>query len=57
MAITKLTKHDSHRVTVRLTLPQHPHHAEIRCVDCDKHIQWLSKTDYQQLQGAQNNGR
>jgi len=57
MAITKLTKHNHCNTTMRLTLPQHLHHAELRCVDCNKHIQWLSKTDYKKLQGANQNGR
>jgi len=45
MAITRLNKHNSHEVTVRLCLFG-PHYAELRCVKCDKHIQWISKKDF-----------
>ena len=42
MAITKLTKHDNHAVSVHLTKPSSKHYAALRCVDCNKHIQWLN---------------
>ena len=48
MAITKLKTHDSHEVSA-LRVYDSPHYGELRCRDCNKHIQWLSKTDYQQI--------
>lgn len=50
MAITRLTKHDSHQVRIHLTKNQGPHYAALRCVDCNKHIQWLNQSQCQQLQ-------
>jgi len=55
MAITRLTKHDSCEVTIRRTVLSGPHYAELRCVDCDKHIQWLNQTAYEILAGKHNN--
>ena len=49
MAITKLTKHDNHNVTAKLNIPTHKHYAELRCVECDKHIQWLNRQQIKQL--------
>lgn len=40
--ITKLTNHDLHTVRIHLTKPNSKHHAALRCVDCNTHIQWLS---------------
>lgn len=52
MAITKLTKHNSHHVRIHLTRGQGPHYAALRCVDCNKHIQWLSSRETHSLAGA-----
>lgn len=41
MAITKLTKHNSHQIRVHLTKPGSKHYAALRCVECDTHVQWL----------------
>jgi len=49
MTITKLKKHDECETTIRRTLFSGPHFAELRCLDCDKHIQWLSEDDYNVL--------
>jgi hypothetical protein len=49
--ITKLTRHDGHEVRIHLTKARGPHYAALRCVVCNKHIQWLSKTDVKILQG------
>ena len=49
MAITRLTKHDSHQVRIHLTRGTGPHHAALRCVDCNKHIQWLNLAQTQSL--------
>ncbi len=50
MAITKLTKHDNHQVRVHLTKGLGPHYAALRCVKCNKHIQWLNQYQTQNLQ-------
>lgn len=50
MAITKLTKHDSHQVRIHLTKGTGPHYAALRCVDCNKHIQWLNQSQTISLQ-------
>ena len=52
MAITKLQKHDDHRVTLHLTKGRGPHHAALRCAKCRVHIQWLNKTDTAVLEAA-----
>ena len=49
MAITKLTKHDSHQVRIHLTKPNSKHYAALRCVNCNQHIQWLGKIQSQEL--------
>lgn len=43
--ITKLTKHDTHKMRIHLCKGQGPHYAALRCVSCNKHVQWLSKQD------------
>lgn len=43
MAITRLTNHDNHQVRIHLTKPESKHYAALRCVECNKHIQWLTK--------------
>jgi hypothetical protein len=50
--ITKLTKHETHAVTVHLTKPGSKHYAALRCVECNVHIQWLSKLDAEKIQGT-----
>lgn len=47
--ITKLIKHDTHTVRIHLTKPNSKHHAALRCVDCDTHIQWLSDNQTNQV--------
>lgn len=42
MPITPVTKHDSHPVRIHLTKNRGPHYAALRCVKCNKHIQWLN---------------
>lgn len=44
MAITRLTKHDTHEISVHLCRWPSKHYAALRCVECNKHIQWLSYT-------------
>ena len=45
MPITRITKHDTHNVRLSLTKNGSVHYAALRCVDCNKHIQWLSKPE------------
>jgi len=47
--ITKLTKHDSHQVKIYQTQTTSQHAYSLRCVDCNKHIQWLSVDDANDL--------
>jgi len=48
--ITRLTKHDNHEVRIHLTRNLGPHYAALRCVDCNRHIQWLNQTQVNQIQ-------
>jgi len=45
MSITKLTQHDSHKVSVHRCKPDAVHFAALRCVDCNTHIQWLNRQE------------
>jgi hypothetical protein len=47
--ITKLTQHDTHQISVHLTKSNSKHHAALRCVKCNVHIQWLSKPESDRL--------
>lgn len=49
MPITNIATHDTHSVRVHLTRGLGPHYAALRCVDCNRHIQWLSSGETQQL--------
>jgi hypothetical protein len=40
--------HSAHVVEI-WRRPDICHYAEIHCIDCDKHIQWLSQTQYEFL--------
>jgi len=42
MPITTNNHHDNHLVRVHLTRGNGPHYAALRCVECDRHIQWLN---------------
>lgn len=59
MAITSLTHHDSHPVRIHMTRDHATHYAALRCVQCNKHIQWLNQIDYTQLvdMGIEVNGK
>lgn len=50
--ITRLTKHDNHKIKIHLTRGLGPHYAALRCVDCNKHIQWLSTKDAEYLKSV-----
>jgi hypothetical protein len=43
--ITRLTKHDDHKIKIFLTRNNSIHSYALRCCDCNKHIQWLSAND------------
>ena len=43
MTITRLNTHDTHPTSIHLCKPGSKHYAALRCVQCDRHIQWLSK--------------
>lgn len=47
--ITELTKHDDHEVSIRLCNKTSPHYAALCCIDCSKHIQWLSRSETEEL--------
>lgn len=47
--ITKLTKHDNHPVAIHLTRGLGPHYAALRCVKCNKHIQWINQETAENL--------
>lgn len=49
MAITKLDKHDLHQVKIFRTQNTSQHSYSLRCCDCNKHIQWLSVDDANNL--------
>jgi predicted nuclease of predicted toxin-antitoxin system len=52
--ITRLTKHDQHKMRIHLTRGLGPHYAALRCVQCNSHIQWLSQKDVKLLEGELN---
>ena len=45
MAITRLTKHDKHKVSLHRCKPGKVHYAALRCADCNEHIQWLNRQE------------
>lgn len=47
--ITVKTKHDDHEVSVHLCKNNGPHYAALRCVKCNKHIQWLNYEEANQV--------
>jgi hypothetical protein len=49
--ITSLTNHDDHQVRIHLTRGNGPHYAALRCIECNKHIQWLSSHQTHSLAG------
>jgi hypothetical protein len=48
MAITKNSKHNRCKMQTNIRT-QGPHYAELRCRCHDVWIQWLSKSEYQQI--------
>jgi hypothetical protein len=52
MTITVVNKHDNHPTSVHLTQNRGPHYAALRCIKCNKHIQWLSRQDAEKLLNA-----
>ena len=49
LMITKLNLHDHHSVRIHLTRGGGPHYAALRCVECNRHIQWLSSHETHSL--------
>ena len=49
--ITPLTKHDNCEVEIVSASKDSKHYASLRCVDCNKWIQWLSKEDTWRIKG------
>lgn len=47
--ITKLNAHDLHQVKIFQTKNSSIHSYCLRCVDCNKHIQWLGVDDARNL--------
>lgn len=47
--ITSLSRHDTHEVKIFQTQNNFVHSYALRCVDCQKHIQWLSVKDVARL--------
>lgn len=52
MSITRLNNHDLHEVIIHSTRGSGPHYAALKCVDCNKHIQWLNHKDTKNLTNA-----
>jgi len=46
--ITQSTKHDNCEVEM-FRERNSIHYARIQCLDCDKHIKWISKSDLENL--------
>ena len=42
--ITLQTHHDEHEMKIHLNKPGRVSYAALRCVSCNKHIQWLNKS-------------
>ena len=53
--ITKLTKHNNHKVSIHRCKPTAVHFAALRCAKCDVHIQWLSERDFFAIMGTDIN--
>jgi len=51
MPITTNNRHDKHQVRIHLCKGLGPHYAALRCVECNKHIQWLSSGETNMLTG------
>jgi len=43
-------KHHSHHGSIHLTKNNGPHYAALRCIECNKHIQWVNKLQVQALE-------
>lgn len=49
MNITSNRHHDKHKIVIVINNITHAHWAQLRCADCDKHIQWLNKKGVEEL--------
>ena len=50
MAKTHFEQHPSHHGSIHLTKNLTPHYAALRCVECNKHIQWVNRTQVSALE-------
>lgn len=51
MSLTRVTRHDRHEVTVQINVDSGEHYAALYCKKCNELVQWLSKSDADQLIG------
>ena len=49
MAITRLKHHDNCTVKVKQCKHTSAHYAELRCEQCNTHIQWLNRQEAQKI--------
>ena len=47
--ITKLTKHNNHKISIHRCKPTAVHYAALRCAKCDVHIQWLNRQEAEKI--------
>jgi hypothetical protein len=50
MTITSQQHHDDHEMRIHINKPGRQSYAALRCVTCNKHIQWLNTRDGQLLE-------
>jgi hypothetical protein len=49
MKLTRLEHHEDHEIRIHLNKIGSRHFAALRCVRCNRHIQWLSAPDTEHL--------
>lgn len=54
--LTKLTHHNNHEVKIHLTRGLGPHYAALRCLNCNCHIQWISKIQAEKIKAILQKG-
>ena len=47
--ITSNDKHNGHEIITQRMWNNGPHYAQLKCRDCNKWIQWLSRSDYKSV--------
>jgi hypothetical protein len=59
MKLTPLQYHETHEMRIHLNKIGSSHFAALRCIECNKHVQWLTPDSVEQLAnlgvGIQNN--